>query len=163
MAIKNIFKKILNILVDIFCLPFGLLFKFIKNADNVLVSTIRLLLLLFLFSGICYIFIAKPYRVFAKNFYFEKYKTAKEANKASIIESKNINDNVNYFEKVGSKCKKDTDKNGNFYICLYTENKIYKKNEWKVFLRYNNNNIITHKRINKKEVNKLKELYNKIK
>ena len=68
MAIKNIFKKILNILVDIFCLPFGLLFKFIKNADNVLVSTIRLLLLLFLFSGICYIFIAKPYRIFAKNF-----------------------------------------------------------------------------------------------
>lgn len=163
MAIKNIFKKILNILVDIFCLPFGLLFKFIKNADNVLVSTVRLLLLLFLFSGIFYTFIAKPYRIFAKDFYFEKYKTVEEVEKASAIKSKNINVNINFFKKAGSICKKDTDKNGNFYICLYTENKIYKKNEWKVFLRYNNNNNITHKRIDKKEVNKLKELYNKIK
>ncbi len=157
MATKNFIKKILNILVDIFCLPFGLLFKFIKNADNVLVSTVRLLLLLFLFSGIFYTFIAKPYRMFSSNFYFEKYKTLEDINKVSIIENNNnILDNVKYLESIGSKCEKKQDGKGNFYDCFYTENRLYKKYKWGVFLRYNDKNIITYKKINREQVNVIK-------
>ena len=154
---KNLIKKILSFLIDIISLPFEFLLKFVKNADNILVSLVRLCLLLIFVLGVTYIVIAKPYRMFSSNFYFEKYKTLEDINKVSIVDnSENVIDTVKYLESIGSKCEKKKDNKSNFYDCFYTENRLYKKYKWGVFLRYDDKNIITYKKINRTQVNVIK-------
>ena len=157
MTTKNLIKRILSFIVDIVFLPFEFLLKFVRNADNVLVSMVRLCLLLIFILGITYIVVAKPYRMLSSNFYFEKYKTVEDINKVIIItNNKNIIDTVKYLESIGSKCEKKKDNKSSFYDCFYTENRLYKKYKWGVFLRYDDKNIITYKKINRTQVNVIK-------
>lgn len=151
---KNAIKKLINGIIDLFSIPFSLLFSFIKNADSILAFTVRLILLIILSFLIVYTIVAKPYRMLLSGFYFEKYKNAGSI--TSILdENKNILDNVAYLKKIGAICKKNKD--GKFYNCYYNENRIYKKYKWSVFLRYNDKNIITYKKFTKKEVKNFKK------
>lgn len=160
---KNFLKKAFGRLVDLLFIPIELVGKIFKNVDNVAYLCTRIILLTLLLLVALYVYFAKPYRILSKDFYFEKYSSAEDANKATIIESKKIDDNVKYLESIGADCELKSDKKGSFYDCFYTQNKIYVKYRWGVFLRFNNNKVITYKKINKQKLDGVfVEYYKKI-
>lgn len=132
---KEIIKKLLGELVDLIAIPFEFIYKFIKNADNIIHTVVRAILLIVLFFVIIYVSIAKPYKKLFRGFQFEKYSTEKEARTALLkqfpLNNTSVEEYSKYLVKIGAKCYKV--KSGQ--RCIYKKNTILKKYNWVVNIK----------------------------
>lgn len=140
---KNFIKRLFDKIIDLIFIPFELLINFVKNAESILIKSLRILLIIIIVFIIYFIFAFKPINFVLKGFRMQKYNTAEKAKEGFLkelpLQKTDINEIIEKLSYNNIKCDSGKDKKGSYYFCIGYKNKIFKKEKWTILLRIGTN------------------------